>query len=214
MSGYAPATRPLLGEHIHSRRTPTRHLGPVTPIATTLAIARALDELYPPPQNPALFPFRHSQEHTDQVQDVIKRLLPFARRLIIPSVPHILDERGREYFFKTRREWFRVNNLNDLRPKSQIESEELWCELEKEITPVIELLQANGGPFVEGKVPSYPDFVMVAFLAWWLRVDRQAYERLVTLGGGALKILWDGCLPWLEGRGEELEWDVETVERA
>lgn len=191
---------------MQASRTQTRHLGPVTAIATTLVIARALDWLYP--QNPALFPFEHSLEQTHQVQAIIKRLLPSAQRLIIPSVPNILDERGREYFIKTRREWSKVSDLNDLRPKSQVESEQHWGELEEEIMPLIELLQVNGGPFVGGKVPSYADFVTMAFLAWWLRVDRQAYEQLVTLGGGALKRLWDGCLPWLQGRGRELEWDV------
>ncbi len=90
--------------------------GVFTRIVSTLNIAMTLDNLFRKPHVPLLFPFPQSFEQAQQVQSTITRLFPVIRRLVVPSVPNILDERGKEYFVGTRKQEFNVSSLDELRP--------------------------------------------------------------------------------------------------
>jgi hypothetical protein len=39
-------------------------------------------------------------------------------------------------------------------------------------------------------------------------MDSAFFEKLMGLGDGEVKALWDACRPWLEGQGEEKEWPI------
>lgn len=211
---------PGLQEAVH-----TKH-GVFTPIASTLGIALALDILFRHlDQCPRLFPDHQSLEKSDQVQSIITRLMPIARRLVIPSVPKILDDRGREYFIDTRKKWFNVASLEQLRPQFQEEEDQLWQEMEAILQPVIHTLRQSPlqeGPMLDdrlgnddqdqpyadssrsgcylsgGSEPIYADFILMAFLAWTARVDTNVFARLTqNVGGGILEEFWIGCLPYL-----------------
>ncbi|KIW57248.1 hypothetical protein PV05_05824 [Exophiala xenobiotica] len=209
--------RLMQDHHGHCSATSVRHpnldFGPAVAVSTTLAIAQTLDAKFPGPEYPALFPFADSEEQARHTQRTITRAVAPARRLVIPSVPDILDERGREYFDTTRRTWFKVDALNELRPKSEAEEKQLWRGLQADLDGVIGVLRREQGgveaPFLNGHVPTYADFVVMAFLAWFHRVDRRAWDRVLEFGNGELKTLWAGCKRWLDGRGEQLEWEVE-----
>ncbi|KAJ9647516.1 hypothetical protein H2204_000145 [Knufia peltigerae] len=181
-------------------------------VCGTLPIARALDTCFPPPNWKVLFPFQQSDKQTEEVQRCITRAVGVARRLILPRVPKVLDERGRKYFVDTRTTWFGVEALDELGPKSETEATQLWVEMTRELESITNMLSKGkgGGPFINGDVPSYPDFIVVAFLAWFQRVDEQASERLLEFGNGELQRLWHACKPWLSGQGEVIEWDVES----
>ena len=128
--------------------------GVFTPIVSTLSIAVALDVLFcDPDRHPPLFPNSQSFEHAQEIQSIITRLLPAARRLIIPSVPDILDDRGREYFVRTRKQWFNISSLNELRPQSA-ETEKLWQEIEDTLQPIIRALRDS--PLQRGPVLNDP----------------------------------------------------------
>ncbi|KLJ09074.1 hypothetical protein EMPG_15502 [Blastomyces silverae] len=74
-----------------------------------------------------------------------------------------------------------------------------------------QMLKGNGGagPFFEGERAGYADLVFVAYLAWFERGDRGDWERVVGVGDGEIRRLWDACVPWIEGQGEEREFVVE-----
>ncbi|KAJ9612179.1 hypothetical protein H2200_003776 [Cladophialophora chaetospira] len=115
--------------------------GVFTPVVSTLSIATVLDILFRKQDAfRPLFPTPQSFDQAQEVQSIITRLLPAMRILLIPSVPDILDARGREYFIRTRRQWFNVSSLDELRPKSEKEMDELWQEVEDVLGPVIRLL--------------------------------------------------------------------------
>lgn len=178
------------------------------PVSTALGIAMTLDMLYPQPEYPPLFPDERSFAQTKQVQSVITSLLPSSRRLIIPSVPAILDNRSRKYFTRTRQEWFGVSSLDELRPKTQVEADQIWSDVEERLQPVLQKLTASarhgkrtpsGGIFLNGgPLPTYEDFVLMGFMAWFMRVDMNAFEQLTGIGGGVLQDFWLGCTPWLD----------------
>ncbi|OAP57051.1 hypothetical protein AYL99_09164 [Fonsecaea erecta] len=123
--------------------------GIFTPVVSTLGIALALEMLFRDPERyPPLFPDRQSLEQTQQVQSIITRLLPATRRLIIPSVPDILDDRGKEYFTRTRSKWFDVSSLDELRPRTPEETDRLWANIEAELEPI--LCTLHDSPLVRG----------------------------------------------------------------
>lgn len=49
---------------------------------------------------------------------------------------------------------------------------------------------------------------MVSFLAWVERADKELWRALLDVGQGELKALWEACVPWVEGQGEEKDWPI------
>ncbi|KAL6242726.1 hypothetical protein RBB50_010372 [Rhinocladiella similis] len=206
-------------EHHESFQGPGRFLSPASlhgrldfdaarAVCSTVTIGRALDTYFPPPTWKALFPFQHSDAQNEEVQRCITRAVGVARRLILPRVPKILDERGRQYFVDTRTKWFGVETLDELEPQSEAEATQLWVDMTRELERITKMLRK--GPFINGDVPSYPDFVIVAFIAWFQRVDERAWKRLLGFGNGEIQRLWHACKPWLRGQGEVIDWEVES----
>ena len=130
--------------------------------------------------------------------------------LIIPNVSQILDQRGREYFIKTRSAMF-GKPLSELRPADPESLRTTTDSIKRELEMVAQMLKGRPGktgPFFEGETASYADFLVMAYLAWAERADKDLWRELMTVGRGELKALWDACLPWLEGQGEDKEWKI------
>jgi hypothetical protein len=208
--------------------------GTSTPVASTLGIANALDALFP--EQPALFPDARAIQNASEVQAAITRALPSMTKLVTPSVPHILDERSREYFLRVRKQWFNVSSLDEHRPQSQEEENKLWQGIEESFRPIFDALRQSStsqGPgngaglekssaesrqdgrrvhYLSGTtLPGYADFMMVALLAWPARVDMKVWTRFMQLPGDSiLQDLWDGCVPYLQSPEPvgELQWSV------
>jgi glutathione S-transferase len=104
-----------------------------------------------------------------------------AASLIFPSVADILDERGRIYFCTTREKRFK-KPLSEMRPQTNEEAVAVREEVEAAIKPLIDVLKSkelanpNSGPFFEGNKPSYADFILVSFLAWFERAEKGMWE--------------------------------------
>lgn len=179
-------------------------------------IALHLEAAFTAPQHPTIFPSGEASiALAIAVQKILSQVIVKGMNLVLPKIPAILDERGREYFERTRAEWFGCE-VCDLAPKGDEETKKAWEVLEGELLTLTEMLRgASGrkktGPFFEGEKPGYADFLVVAFLAWYERADRGYWERLMKVGKGELRPLWDACKPWLDGQGEEKAWDVPKI---
>ncbi|KAJ5970924.1 uncharacterized protein N7479_000842 [Penicillium vulpinum] len=171
-------------------------------------IAMYLDKLYP---SPPLFPSGDaSYSLMVAVQKLLSLLSPSTRALIIPNVPYKLDERGREYFIRTRSAAF-GKPLSEVRPTDEAELLALWQLVEKESETLIKMLKGRDGkkgPFFEGEKAGYADMILAGVLAWFQRFDPDTFEKILALGNGEFKSLYEACLPWLEGQGEEREWPI------
>lgn len=137
-----------------------------------------------------------------------------SRRLIIPKVPAILDEKGSEYYRVTR-SWKAVYGMPlDQLLASGEELEKEWKGMLADIEVLANMLkghqgkQESKGPFYEGDKPSYTDLLVVSFLAWVERTDKKDWERVMSVGDGELTRLWEACLPWVNGQGEEKSIDI------
>lgn len=178
-------------------------------------IALHLDKTFPAPEYPPLFPSgRASHALAVAVQNIIAGMIYKSRRILMPKAPVFLDERAKEYYHATRtsKEMFGIP-LDQLLARGD-ELEEEWKGMLAETEVLVDMLKGHqgkeesAGPFFEGDKPSYADFLVVSFIAWAERADKKDWERLVSAGDGELLRLWEACLPWVNGQGEEKTTDI------
>ncbi|KAJ6111737.1 hypothetical protein N7523_007798 [Penicillium sp. IBT 18751x] len=196
-----PYTLPAI---IHSSVT----TNPNGAMMDSLPIVEHLDKLFP---SPPLFPSGDaSYALFIAVRKIASSLGPAISARIIPRVPDGLDPRGQEYFIRTRTEWY-GKPLAEVLPTDQEKIDELWTLVEKQAPALIEVLhgrEGKKGPFFEGETPGFADLFLACQVAFMERFDKELFNKLVDLGNGEIRALYEACLPWLEGQGEEKEWPV------
>ncbi|KAL2843715.1 hypothetical protein BJY01DRAFT_215443 [Aspergillus pseudoustus] len=223
----APGTAPkpyTLPAIVHpSLKSATNQSGAIN---DSLAIALRLEELYPPSAGYlSLFPNGDASYSLAVAVNELMRGVVFAGyALSVPRIANILDEpRGREYFVRTRSEML-GRPLSEVRPTETTEISHLVEEVKKKMGPIVQMLGGGGqsgsttkakeGPFLEGRQPGFADFVFQAFVNWIRVADEDVWGALLAVGDGEVRALWDAVFPWLEGQGEEVEWQTlcTTVE--
>ncbi|KAJ5110951.1 Glutathione S-transferase-like protein ustS [Penicillium argentinense] len=174
----------------------------------SLPIILHLDKTFP---NPPLFPSGDaSYALVMALSKVAAGMGTGIRQLVIPNVPQHLDERGQEYFNRTRAVAF-GKPLDQVRPSDPEAVEEIWKGVEAECQTLVDMLkgrEGKKGPFLEGEKPGYADLMFACILAFFERMDPPIFERFMGIGEGEFKALWEGCKQWLEGQGEEKEWPI------
>ncbi|CAI7678777.1 unnamed protein product [Penicillium pancosmium] len=178
----------------------------------SLPIVLHLDKIFP---SPPLFPSGDaSYALFVALGKVAGGMGPGIHQLVVPNVPQHLDPRGQEYFNRTRAVTF-GKPLSEVRPKDQAGLDEIWKTVEAESQTLVNMLkgrEGKKGPFFEGEKVGYADLMICCVLAFFERMDPVIFEKLMGLGHGELKALWDACRPWLEGQGEEKEWPIPVQE--
>lgn len=171
-------------------------------------IVQHLDKHFP---SPPLFPSGDASHALNiAVQKILGNVMGKCYMILFPYVPDILDPRGKEYFIHTRSELF-GKPLADVRPKNEEEARVAMDAAKKEFAILAEMLKGSGqkaGPFFEGDKPGFVDIVLVSYLAWIERFSKKLWQEIISVGNGEFTKLWDACLPWVEGQGEEKAWEV------
>jgi glutathione S-transferase len=174
----------------------------------SLRIAMHLDNVFP---SPPLFPSGDaSYALVVAVGKLVSLLEPGFRPFIIPRVADHLDPRGQEYFHKTRSAALE-KPLSEVRPTDPESLDKLWKLIETESVPLTEMLkgrEGKKGPFFEGEKPGFADLLYASELAFIGRFDKELFEKFMDLKNGENRALYDACLSWLEGQGEDKEWLV------
>ena len=187
---------------------PSIKSNPAGAMMDSLPIVQHLDKLYP---SPPLFPSGDaSYALVLAVGKIASLMAPCFRNLVIPLVAGGLDPRGQEYFIRTRTEAY-GKPLSEVRPTDEKTLTELWQLVETESATLLSMLkgrEGKKGPFFEGETPGYADLFMSCHLAFFQRFDKELFEKFLALGEGQFRALYEACLPWLEGQGEELEWPI------
>lgn len=174
----------------------------------SLPIVMHLDKTFP---SPPLFPSGDaSYALLVAVSKITSAMGPAIRSLIIPRVADYMDPRGKDYFIETRSQSF-GKPLSEVRPTNQETIDELWKQLETEAVVLVKMLKGRDGkkgPFFEGETPGYVDLFLACHFAFFERIDPESFDRLMAIGDGEFKALWEACKPWMNGQGEEQEWTV------
>ncbi|KAF8604213.1 hypothetical protein BDV93DRAFT_522663 [Ceratobasidium sp. AG-I] len=116
--------------------------------------------------------------------------------LAIPLIglEHMLDDRGHEYFVRTREEMYE-------KPLTQVleEAKAIWStDVRKAWKTIGDMLDANGpmeqaGLFVMGKEMSYSDFIIAGLVLWLQRGEGREgphYKELLEWDGGRWGLIW------------------------
>ncbi|KAL6415991.1 putative glutathione S-transferase [Ilyonectria robusta] len=177
-------------------------------LTDSLQIALHLDKTFP---SPPLFPHGDaSYALAIAVSEILNNVASHIYLLGVSKCPEILDERGRAYFVKSRSEIF-GKPFHEIRPQDEEKVKEMEAAALKELEGLVRVLKGREekqGVFFEGENPGNADFLVVSLFAWIERVDKVLWNKLINVGEGELRALWDACLPWLDGQGEEKEWQV------
>ena len=176
----------------------------------SLPIVLHLDKTFP---SPSVFPSGDaSYALVLAVQKGCKLLRPVISKLVIPRVVEHLDDRGQKYFNETRSAWF-GKPLAQVHPTDQASLDELWKLAETEAAVLIHMLKGRDGKkglFFEGEKAGYADLLFASQLAFINRFNPELFKKFLQLGDGEFKTLYEACLPWLEGQGEDREWPVPS----
>ncbi|KAL1859315.1 hypothetical protein Plec18167_006731 [Paecilomyces lecythidis] len=179
----------------------------------SLPIALHLEQAFPSPSYPSIFPSGDaSYALALAVGYITNGLFGKGVRILMPKVPDRLDERGSKYFHETRTVRF-GKPLAELTPKDQQEYDAIWREIEKDLLTWTAMLKGKAGkkgPFFEGEKAGYADFLVLSFMAWYERIDNETFQKMLKVGDGELKALWDASVQWVDGQGEEKEWPVSS----
>lgn len=174
----------------------------------SLPIVLHLDKQFP---SPPLFPSGDASfALTLAVDKIVNSMRPAFWELIISRVAYKLDPRGKEYFIRTRSEWS-GKPYEEILPKDPNRLGELYKLVDDECATLAKMLkgrEGKKGPFFEGEKPGFADLSLASRIAFIERFDTELFQRIMGVGDGELKELYDACYPWLEGQGEEKEWPV------
>jgi glutathione S-transferase len=188
----------------------------------SLPIALHLDRTFSAPQYPSVFP--HGQTSVAlalATERLFHGVIGKCATLLFPAVADILDERGAEYFERTRvPRWQRrypdltITKMSDLKPKTQSEIDKMVEETKKALLFFDELLAGGGenkGPFLEGEKPGFADVMLAAYMAWIERPLPEFFERILEAGDGSIRRHWEASQEFLNGQGETKEWAVGKI---
>jgi len=147
-------------------------------------IAEYLEQTYPASTNNSLFR-GHEEAHYFFQQYVSNSIVPLLRYLVPPRVPDILDERGAEYFKRTRQEMFGMP-LEEMAKQNHIDKIDLLKVSLKSVHNT--LLKTNN--FISGDEITYSDIILLSVYLWIHAVD---------------EVLLHQCFEFFEG-GVEKDW--------
>ncbi|KAJ9092571.1 hypothetical protein QFC21_006802 [Naganishia friedmannii] len=204
----------------------------------SIAIARHLDTLYPSttvqafpepkPQSEALW-----SEAENHLNGIISTRRGKGYRLLTPRIPGILDDRGSEFFIRTRTE-DHPDHLSPLKWGSD-DAEDDWTSIrpfviayakfhESTRSAAISSGLGQDGPFLWGSKPTMGDIYLASILVWFRSASYSFLDRLLAIGEKSepasrksdeeevwekspIRGVWDALAKegWLDGVGQPRE---------
>ena len=168
-------------------------------VTDSLSIAEYLDEKYS--ERPVLP--KESKALQYIFEETFRRTVgPHFRKILIPHVWHLLDERSQGYFRETRERWNRRygdGKLEEWSPEGPVR-ENHWALLKNGFDTLAVILEKNG-PGVTyvagGTEPTRADMIIVAYLAWIVAATPEDWRNRVRhWNDGRWDRLWKISEPW------------------
>ena len=156
-----------------------------------MACAQYLEANFP--GTPPLFPNPDSVAFSRLVQyhlmsSIRAPIFPY----LLPRIVGMLDDRGSEYFRRTREKAFGFEISESIHDDKE-KLAEAWNKAKPGLKLVNDMLQDNReGPFFGGKVRSYPDLILLSFLKWWKRCGDDIYGKVIEIAPEFDKV-WEAC---------------------
>lgn len=157
-------------------------------IPDSWAIAKYLEESVP---SPTIFPGGIAAH--EKFQDYVRSdLQPNVLMWLLPQIPPILDERGAEYFRRTREKTFGCS----LEEKSKGGDAEWLPILRRGMTPIFHALKGSGA-YILGQEFGYADCYILSLCQWIERADVTKLDKFIKLDAdGNLAEWYARCEPY------------------
>lgn len=155
-------------------------------------IAHVLEALKPEPS------LQLDSGYVERMQAAVSNITDSLSPILIPRVPDLLlNESSGTYFRETRAKLFGMA-LEEF-ANSEGSGEIAWKNAAAGIKELRTILREHpDGPFVLGKEPSYPDFILAGFCAFVASVDKDdIFDRFLGFND-ALAKHWQACQMFLE----------------
>lgn len=160
-----------------------------TYVMGSLLIARKIEALYPEPT--AVLDSQQEAEIQPALNKIILRLAP----VLAPRMPReTLPSVTAQYYIKVREKNF---GMSLVEYEDRFGGDAAWQRADPFLRQLATILKADdSGPFCLGAMPSYSDFLIVAFLEWCVCVRGPVFDRLVDIDP-AFSAVYMACKPWL-----------------
>ena len=159
-------------------------------IPDSLDIAKYLEQKVPTPSI-----FSGGIEAHERFDDYAKKELQrYILSWIIAQIPPILDDRGSEYFTRTRESKFGC----PLPEVARGGDDEFLPRLRGGLTPVFHALRKSGA-YIMGDQFSYADCIILSFCQWIKRSDLAKFKKFLALDADGLFQEWfERCQPYMQ----------------
>ncbi|CAE6510249.1 unnamed protein product [Rhizoctonia solani] len=169
--------------------------GNPTYVAESFAIAVYLDEKYPAPKYPVIFPSGTRGVQHLLVNQYLPSLVGSLIPMLFPKLPQILDEQTMDYLRRTRPPEL-------LKPLPEEEETKKWEDARNKFIGVAKSLDFNGeDSFIMGSQPSFIDFAFGG-----------AFFLIEKIDGARMKIIADGKWGNYWKRLQEIEGNSSQVD--
>ncbi|KAG8688864.1 hypothetical protein FRC11_004611 [Ceratobasidium sp. 423] len=171
--------------------------GKPTYIGESFAIAVYLDEKYPAPKYPAIFP-----PGTRGVQHIlVNQYLPILSSLLLPLIypklPQFLDEQSMDYLRRTRPQ-------EAFKPLSEEEQTKKWQDAHDKFIALAKSLDLNGrDSFIMGSQPSFIDFAFGGVFHYIEKLGGTEMEAIAGWHDGKWGRYWER-LQEIEGNSSQV----------
>lgn len=158
-------------------------------VMDSFAIAKYLEKAFP--DRPPVF-FAQSQALcvllTNQLMTHIGRVL---FPLLLPRIVALLDDKGADYFRRTREAKFKLAIMEDINKDTE-RVQKTWESVKQPLSVINDMLKQNTeGPYFYGRTRSYADCILLAFLKWWKRCgEKDFFDKVLELAPEFRKV-WE-----------------------
>ncbi|KAH7338343.1 hypothetical protein B0J17DRAFT_420783 [Rhizoctonia solani] len=170
-----------------------------TYVVESFDIALYLDQRYPEPKYPAVIPPGTRTLQKIATSHIMNAALNFGLVVLPCAVarPEFLDERGREYYIRTRK----VIYGRDIR-EFLLEAGDNWTKAKEKWETLGDQLDLGGrdGPFVMGDQISFADFAIGGVIHWVRKCEGREMTR------------WNDMSAWQGGRWSAFWREIEKLE--
>jgi glutathione S-transferase len=151
-------------------------------------IAQALEDFFPEPT------LHVRDETTAKADELLGKLMLTSFAAYMPLIPNILNPVSQEYYTREREALIGVPLADIYKAKGP----SAYADSQKELQAWKEFFkQDTSGPFVRGQLPSFADFVFVAWLSALKEFNSEAFEQFVGFDAVFRKV-FDACAEWRE----------------
>ncbi|PLB47497.1 putative glutathione S-transferase [Aspergillus steynii IBT 23096] len=190
-----PDIKPTLESHVSpdaggTYTIPTIALPDGKYLMDSRKITDYLEEAHPQPT------LRLDSLYLLKVEDLWSQYMGALRPVFIPEIPkRLLNDASIDYWYTTRERMF---NMPLDRVEKELGGERGWNETTSVIQEITALLSENKGPFFEGEIVGYADFVWASVLLFLARIGPDFLDEALKRSGNAqvhLDLL-EAVKPW------------------